>query len=197
MTALVAPLLLLAATVAAWLVAAGARPPARVQVRFAAVLLAAGAIAALTPAATAVMLLVLPIAISVLALAGLAGFERALLPAVATVLLAGVSLCGIVSAVTGLAMFSLGAAVIAAVALLLVCLRQFDAARVAAVQGALAALCLLAAQSVFVLERGGVAFLLFLSAGLLGTALALARSERAIEHPAAADLRPAAISGRR
>jgi hypothetical protein len=197
MIAFAAPLLLLVATVAAWFVAAGARAAARVQLRFASVLLAACAVAALTPAATAVVLLVLPIAIAVLALAALAGFERAVLPAVSGVLLAGVSLCGIVSAATGLAMFALGAAVIAAAALLLVCLRQFDAARIASVQGALAALCLLAAQSVFVLDRGGIAFLLFVSAGLLGTVLALARSETAVEKTSAADLRAAAISGRR
>ena len=56
--------LLLAATIAVWFVAAGARAAARLQIRFAAVLLAALALAAAaTPmAAATVALLVLPIA---------------------------------------------------------------------------------------------------------------------------------------
>jgi len=151
-----------------WLIAPGARPAARVQLRFAAVLFAACAIAAvaLPSAAAAVGLLVLPIAIAVLALAVLAGFEHALGAASASALLGLASLCGIVSAVTGLALFALAAALLANVMLLLLCLRRFDAMRRESLQGALSALCLFAAQSVFVLDRVGVAFLLFAGAGL-------------------------------
>ncbi len=60
----------------------------------------------------------------------------------------------------------------------------------------LAALCLLAAQSLFVTARVGATFMLFLSAGLVGGALALSRSDLAAEQKAAADLRSAAIGGR-
>jgi len=191
----IAAALLFAATAMTWLIAPGARPAARVQLRFAAVLFAACAIAAvaLPSAAAAVGLLVLPIAIAVLALAVLAGFEHALGAASASALLGLASLCGIVSAVTGLALFALAAALLANVMLLLLCLRRFDAMRRESLQGALSALCLFAAQSVFVLDRVGVAFLLFAGAGLCGVALALSRSDAAAEKPPAPDLRGAAV----
>ena len=187
--------LLLAATAIAWLLAPGARPAARVQLRFAAVLFAASAIAAvaLPAAAAAVVLLVLPIAVAVLALAALAGFGRPLGVTPASVLLGVASITGIASAATGLAFFALGAALLANTMLLLLCLRQFDVARVASVQGVLSALCLLAAQSVFVLDRAGTAFLLFAGAGLCGVTLALSRSDAAAEKPPAHDLRLGAI----
>jgi hypothetical protein len=82
-------------------------------------------------------------------------------------------------------------------ALILVCLRQFDVARPASVQGTLSALCLLAAQSVFVLDRAGAAFLLFASAGLLGVTLALSRSDVAIETKSLEDMRVVAVRRRR
>jgi uncharacterized membrane protein len=66
---------------------------------------------------------------------------------------------------------------------------QFDAARPAAVQGLLSALCLLGAVSSFATDGAGAALLLFLAAGLLGLALALARSDVVVEERAGRDLR--------
>jgi len=191
----VAAALLFAATGLTWLLAPGSRPAARVQLRFAAVLFAACAIAAVAmPAASAaVVLLVLPIAVAVLALAVRAGFEHPLGATPASVLLGLASLCGIASAATGLALFAFGAALLANTMLLLVCVRQFDAMRTASVQGALSALCLLAAQSVLVLDRAGTAFLLFAATGLCGVTLALSRLDIAAKKPPAHDLRGAAI----
>jgi hypothetical protein len=199
MIMLAAALLLAAATIAVWFVAAGARAAARLQVRFAAVLLAAVAVAAalLPVAAPAVVLLVLPIATTVLAMAAAAGFRRPLPPIPAAAVLALVSLCGIASAATGLAMFALGAALLAGVALLLIGVRRLDLARLASAQTALAALCLLAGQSAFALERVGAPFLLFVAAGLLGTALGLSRSDAPVEETPGGDLRTLPVGGQR
>jgi hypothetical protein len=194
----IAALLALAAAIAAWLVAAAARGAARVQLRFAAVLLAACAAAAVaTPtAASAVAILVLPIVVAVLALAARAGFEQAPNPFLSSAMLGAASLCGITSAITGLALFALVASIAGVVVLLVICSRQFERARLASVQGGLAALCLLAALSVFATDEVGPAFLLFAAAGLLGVTLALSRSDVAIDNKTAGDLR-AAIDGRR
>ena len=98
-----AALLLFASCLAAWLVASGARPAARVHLRFAAVLFAALAVAvlAITPAAAAIALLVLPIGSGVLVLASRAAMARPLEAALAAALLAAVSLAGLGAAVTG------------------------------------------------------------------------------------------------
>lgn len=199
MMLLAAALLLLVSTIAAWFVAAAARPSARVQLRFASVLLAACGVAVLgTPtAAPAVVLLVLPIVVAVLVLAAQAGFEHALAPSLSSLVLALASLCGIVGAATGLALIVLAASVLGTAALLVLSARRFRVMHIAAAQGALSALCLLAAQSLFVIERVSVPFLLFVSAALLGVTLALSRSDVAAQQKATADLRGAAISGRR
>ncbi|MBL6936699.1 MAG: hypothetical protein ISS15_07415 [Alphaproteobacteria bacterium] len=189
-----AALLLLVATVASWLVGAAARPAARVQLRFAAVLfVACGAAAIGIPAAApAVVLLVIPIATAILAVAAQTGFDHPLTPALSSLVLALASLCGIAGAV-GFVFFALAASVPATGVLFLVSLRRAKEARIAAVQCGIAALCLIAAQSLFVLEGVDVPFLLFLSAGLLGVTLALSRSDPVIEQKAIADLRGAAI----
>ena len=192
--------LLLAATVAVWFVAAGARAAARLQIRFAAVLIAALTIAAaaMPIAAAAVALLVLPIAFGVLALAAAAGFARPLLAAPAALMLALCCLAGLAAAISGFAALSLAPAVLALVAIAAIFLRQFDAARPASLQGILSALCFLGAVSAFALEGTGAAMLLFAAAGLLGIALALARSDVAQEQRSGRDLRAAlAIRGRR
>ncbi len=61
-------------------------------------------------------------------------------------------------------MFSLAPAVLAALAVALINLRRFDGARTAASQGLLAAICFVAAPSLFVLEAAGRGLLLFLAA---------------------------------
>jgi hypothetical protein len=193
-----AALLLLAAALAVWFVAAGARPAARVQLRFAGALFAAPALAAAVAptAAAAVTLLVLPLALSVLVLAAAAGFARALPAAVAGVLLALVCLAGLAAAITGLALFSLAPAAVAIAAAMAVFLRQFDAARGASVQGMVSALCFLAGASSFAVDGVGAGLLLFAAAGLLGMTLALARSDVVVEERPARDLRGLAAIGR-
>ncbi len=193
-------LLLLAATLAAWFVAGGARPAARVQIRFAAVLFGAlaPALAVLPPAGAAVTLLVLPVGLSILALASIAGFSRPLPAGAAALFLALVCLAGLAAAITGWAVLSLVPCAVAILALLAIFLRQFDAARLASVQGMASALCFLGAVSSFAAYGADAALLLFAAAGFLGITLALSRSDVAVEEAPARDLRGlAAIGGRR
>ena len=192
--------LLLAATLAAWFVAGGARPAARVQLRFAAMLFAAVplAVAAVPQAAPAVTLLVLPVGLGIFALAVVAGFSKALTPGLAAILLAAACLAGLAAAITGLAAVSLAPSALAIAVLVVLFVRQFDAARTASVQGLLSAVCFLGAASVFAAEGAGAALLLFAAAGVLGVTLALARSDVAVEERPVGDLRAfAAIRGRR
>jgi hypothetical protein len=192
--------LLLSATLAAWFVAGGARPAARVQLRFAAILFAAVPLAAVAApqAAPAVTLLVLPIGLGIFALAVTAGFSKALASGLAAILLAALCLAGLAAAITGLAAIALAPSALAIAALVILFLRQFDAARAASVQGMLSALCFLGAASVFAADGVGAALLLFAAAGILGLALALSRSDVAVEERPLTDLRGlAAIRGRR
>jgi len=193
-------LFLAAAAVAAWFVAPAARAAARLQVRFAAILLVAPAAAAVaTPwAATAVTLIAFPVALAVLALASAAGFERALAPSLASPLLAAVCLGAIAAAISGLVALALAPAALAAAAIGALSVRQFDIVRPAAVRGIASALCFLAAASAFALEGAGAPLLLFSAAGLLGLTLALSRSDAGVEEPPRRDLRAAAFEvGRR
>ena len=199
MIALAAALLLLATTVAVWFVAAGARAAARVQIRFAGVLFAALAAAALTApmAAATVTLLVLPLALAVLALAGTAGFGKPVPPAVAAIVLGAVCLAGLGSAITGERTLSFVPVAAALLVLAVTFARQFDAARLASLQGMLSVLCLLGAAASFASEGAGRALLLFCAAGLLGLTLALSRSDLVVEERALRDLRGrTAIRGR-
>jgi len=195
-----AAVLLLAATLAAWFVAGGARPAARLQIRFAGVLLAALGLsgAALPAAAPAIAVLVLPIALGVLALAAAAGLTKPLAAGLAALLLALASLGGLFAVVTGFAAFALAPAAAAIVALVFLFVRRFDGERLAPVQGALAALCFLAAVSDFAIEGAASGVSLFAAAGLLGLALALSRSDVVIEERPLRDLRTLhPVGGRR
>ncbi|HEY4943752.1 MAG TPA: hypothetical protein VII56_20155 [Rhizomicrobium sp.] len=197
MIAIVAALLLLITTLAVWFVAAGARPAARLQIRFAGVLFAALSLSAATAAAVTVTLLVLPIGLSVLALAAAAGFARPVPASVAALLLALICLSGLTAAITGLAVFCLAPAAAAALAMAVLFARQFDAARIASVQGMASALCFLGAASSFAVDGAGAGLLLFSAAGLLGLAVALSRSDVVVEERAVRDLRGLAAIGRR
>lgn len=200
MIALGSAALLLAAALAVWFVAAGARAAARLQIRFAAILFAAAALAAagLPAAAATVTLLVLPIALAVLALAVAAGFARPLPAGPAALLLGLISLAGLAAALTGLAALALAPAAAAIAALALLFLRRFEAAPAASRQGLLAAFSFLAGASAFARDGAGAGFLLFAAAGLLGATLALARSDVAVKERPARDLRAAfAVRGRR
>jgi hypothetical protein len=184
-----ASLLLLAATIVGWFVAGGARPAARLQIRFAGVLLAAlGLCGAVLPAAApAIVVLVLPIALAVLALGATAGLSKPLPMGLSTLLLALASLGGLIAVVTGFAAFAFAPAAVAIAALVLLFARRFDGERLAPVQGVLSALCFLAAVSDFAIEGAGVP--LFVAAGLVGLALALSRSDVVVEERPLRDLR--------
>lgn len=188
-----AALLLLAAAVASWFVALAARPAARVQLRFAAVLFSAIAADLFVPppASSAVVLLVLPIALAVLALGTAAGIARPAPPAFASAALAGVCLGALGAVVTGMAALALAPAVVAAMAMAAVCVRA------PSLSGVAAALCFAAAISAFARDGAQAAMALFCAAGVLGLSLALARSDRAVEHDAGPDLRRAAIGAGR
>jgi hypothetical protein len=177
----IAAALLFLATLAVWFVAVGARPGARLQIRFAAVLLAAPAIASLVlPAATpAVAALVLPIALAVLALAAAAGLAQPPSVGTASLILVLASLGGIGTGITAILAFALAPAALAIAALIYLFAR--DATGLAAAQGILAAFCFLGAAAAFALEGADFGLLLFLAAGLLGTGLALSRSNLAAE----------------
>jgi hypothetical protein len=192
-------LLLVAAALVVWFVAPAARAAARLQLRFAAILFVAPAIAAIaTPwAGTAVALIGFPIALAVLALASTAGFERALAPSLAAPLLAAVCLGALAAAVSGIVLLALVPAALATVAIAAVSLRRFEIARPESIRGMASALSFFAAASAFALEGAGVALLLFSAVGLLGLSLALARSDAGIEEASPRDLRVAALAVRR
>ncbi len=191
-----AGLLLLAASLAAWLVASGARPAARVHIRFAAMLFTALAVAALAigPAVPAIALLVLPIGSCVLLLGAAAALTRPLEPALAAALLAMVSLAALAAAVTGWMALALAPAAVCAIVLGVLAAKSRD--RFGALQGVASALCFLGAASAIALEGAGTALILFCGAGLLGLTLALARSGAAVEERAGRDLRGAIRQGR-
>ncbi len=183
-----------AACIAVWFVALGACARARVNLRFAAVLFAAPAVAALiVPAAAgAVALIVAAIAVAVLALAAFAGFEHRIPPMPATLGLMAVSLGGVASAMTGMTAFALAPSSIAAVAILVIAARQFARARHSSIQAMLSAMAILAANSCLALEGARSAQLLFSAVGLLGTALALSRvSDADVEQQRRGNLRRA------
>jgi hypothetical protein len=195
---LAAALALLCAAVATWFVAQASRPAARVQLRFAAVLIAALAVAPplMPAAASAVALLVLPVVFVVLVLATAAGAGRAAHQTLAAVLLALVSLAALAAAITGLSALALAPCALAVLALIGLSLRRLKG--LGALQGIAAALCLLGAICVFVLEGVSVPLLLFCAAGLLGTTLALSRSDVRDEERARPDLRRLGVGvGRR
>ncbi|HWD28715.1 MAG TPA: hypothetical protein VG387_16200 [Rhizomicrobium sp.] len=197
---MIAALLLAAAAVAAWFTALGAKPAARVQIRFAAVLFVALAVAvpAAPGAVAAIALIVLPIALGVLALASTAGFGAPTRPSLAAIALALVVLAALTAAVTGWRAFALTPAAFAIVAMNVVFLRQVRARQVAALQGIVSAACFLAASSAFALEGVGAPLLLFTAAGFLGATLALSRSDGVVDERPGRDLRTdLAISQRR
>lgn len=172
-------LLLFLATLVAWFVAAGARAGARLQIRFAGVLLAALALCGTAPMAPVVTAIVLPIALAVLALAAAAGLKAPPSVGNASLVLVLASLGGLAGAITGWLALALVPAAAAIVALVVLFAR--DAAGLGAVQGLLAAFCLLAASAAFALEGADFGLLLFLAAGLLGVSLALSRSNLAAD----------------
>jgi hypothetical protein len=196
---MIAALLLGAAGIAAWFTALGARPAARVQIRFAAVLFAALAVATLSApsAASAIALIVLPIGVSVMALASGTGFGTPARPSLAAIVLALVVLAALTAAVTGWQAFALTPAAFAIVGMAVVYARKFGERQLAALQGLVSAACFLAASSAFALEGVAAPVLLFAAAGLLGLTLALSRSDGVVDERAGRDLRDDLAIGQR
>ena len=195
---LAAALLLGAVSVCVWFLAEGARPAARVHLRFASVLFAALATARLAgaPLGDEVGLLVIAIALPVLALAVRAGFESPTPPLWATVLLAAASICGLAGAATGMIAFAVAPVVFSAAAIIAVCVRRFGGARLPAFQGILSALAFLAAMSSFARNGAAAPCLLFSATALLGLTIAVSRaSNLAVEEKRRRNVRRNAIIG--
>jgi len=193
-----AAFLLAAASLAAWFTALGARPAARVQLRFAVVMFAALAAAApvVPAAATPVALIVLPIGLCVLALASAAGFGTPLQPSLAAIVLALVVLAALTAAVTGWRDFALAPVAVALTGITVVCGRRLGDRSLAAVQGLVSAACLLGGASSFALDGAGAPVLLFTAAGMLGLTLALSRSDGVVDERPGRDLRDGLAIGR-
>jgi len=162
---------------AAWMTAKGARPASRLYLRFACVLyaaLAASALAGVAPEAVAEIATTL--AIALLMLAAYASFRRAVRPLPAASVLAVACAGGIWSAASGV----MAPAVVVQVVCLVVMIALAGRGlwRRSSVHLASAAAALLAASCSLLVENAlaFVALLLFSAAGLLGTALSLARA---------------------
>ncbi len=163
---------LFAVSVLSFFLARGFKPSVRLNLRFAAMLLAALAVAAPLPRVGDVAaLMVLPLASAALSLAALARFARRAPPLAASLALAGSLACGIGAALTGAPMLAAFPAVLAALLIAGAALQDF--AWVAALCG----VALLAGISAFLREGAGAGLLLFAAAALLG----LSRSVFAVE----------------
>lgn len=164
---------LLTASIWTWFLAAPFRPAARVNLRFAAMLLAAVAIAApLARVGDVAALVVLPPAGAALALASLALFTRRP-PAAAGIAPAAALAAGLCAVVSASPMLTAIPVALAAFVISLVALQ--DLAWIAALSGVL----LLASVFAFLREGSGPGLLLFSAAALLG----LVRSAFAVQQP--------------
>lgn len=197
MMELLSATLLFIASLASWFVAAGARPAARVYLRFAAVLFAALAVAAAGPpvAAAAIALVVLPLGSVILALATATALTRPVEVSLAGALLAAVSLCALAAAVTNISALSLTPTLFAALAMGILSVKHRSGTQ--ALQGVAACLCFLGAASAFAFEGTRPALLLFAAAALLGLTLALSRSGADVEERTGRDLRGGMTIGRK
>ena len=164
------------AAAAAWMTAKGARSASRLYLRFACVLyaaLAASALAGVAPEAVAEIATTL--AVALLMLAAYASWRRAAKPLPAASVLTMACAGGIWSAASG----AMAPAVVLQVCCLfvMIALAGRGSGRRPGIRLALAAAALLAASCSLLAENSlaFVALLLFSAAGLLGTALALAR----------------------
>jgi hypothetical protein len=168
---LIAALALFAACVGAWLLSASQRAAARLHLRFAAVLLAALAVAAIVNLADTAALLLLPLAGTALALAAIARFARPTAPFAATVALVAALGCGLGAMLSGHAMPALTALMLAGLAVIAAALN--GAALVAMLSGAA-----LLASGLCALQAGvGAGTLLFSAAALIGLSRPLARPQ--------------------
>jgi hypothetical protein len=165
---------LLAVAVATWSLAAAFRPSVRLNLRFAAALFAAAAVASPFGRIGAfAMLVALPPAVTALALAALARFAERAPPLAAAVALTVALASALGAALVGAPMLAAVPAAIAACVIGGAALQDF------AWVAALSALALLACVFAFVQEGAGSGALLFAAAALLG----FSRSALSIEQP--------------
>jgi hypothetical protein len=161
---LAAAVALFAACIGAWLLSASQRAAARLHLRFAAVLLAALAVAAVVNLADTAALLLLPLAGTALALAAIARFARPTAQFAATTALVAALACGLGAMLSGHAMPALMALMLAGLAVIAAALN--GAAVVASLSGAA-----LLASGLCALQAGvGAGTLLFSAAALIGLA---------------------------
>jgi hypothetical protein len=159
---LAAAIALFAACVGAWRLSAPLRAAARLQLRFAAMLLAALAVARVLHLADMAALLLLPLAGTALALATLARCARPAAPFAATAALVAALACGLVAMLSGHAMPALIALMLAGLAVIAAALN--GAAPVAILSGVA-----LLASGLCALQMGvGAGSLLFSAAALVG-----------------------------
>ena len=169
---------LVLAAAAAWIVAAGARPLVRDNLRFAAALYAALAIgAALRIAPVAVAPIVTTLAAALLAFAVYASFRRPAKPAFAALVLAVCCIAGIASAYSGEAAFAIVPQLLCIFAMLGIARRGLMRLRAPSIQLACGGAALFAASCSLVSRDNNalMALLLFSAAGLLGVSLSVAR----------------------
>jgi hypothetical protein len=172
MTAFTAVLALAAA--AAWIAARGVAARIRIYLRFACVLYATLALAIATNIAPAAQI-VPPLAVAALAVGVSAMFRGKLEPAIAAVVLAGACLAGIWSAANGQSGPADVVQCLCLIAMFAAAKRGFTSARASAFYLAFAGMAFLAALCSRLADDTASASLLFSAAGLLGTALAMAR----------------------
>jgi hypothetical protein len=164
--------LLLAASIASWIIAARLKASARINLRFAAMLLAACAVAApVSGIVDIVVLVALPPAGVALALASLARFVRRAPIAAASTALAGSLAAGLGAVI--LASPVLAAVPVALAAFVIAAAALQDLAWIAALSG----VALLASVFAFLRQGAGPGMMLFAAVALLG----LSRSAFAIE----------------
>jgi hypothetical protein len=169
---LLAASILFAVCVASWLLARGFKPAVRLNLRFAAMLLASLAVAApVAQVGDVAALVVLPLAGTALTLAALARFARRAPPLTASLALAASLACGLGAVLTGAPLLAAFPAVLATLLIAGAALQDF--AWVAALSG----VTLLAGISAFVRDGAGTGLLLFAAASLLG----LSRSALPVE----------------
>jgi len=189
-------LMMICASAAAWILAGAAMPDARSYIRLAAVALGALGIASALNGSLAPMvaLIVMAIGPACLALAMLG--TRTLPRSVAALILAAAAWSGIAAAAMNMMALALGPLIVSVAVMAVCAIRSWKIAPSRAAQALAAALAFLAGASVYVKGDliGQMALLLFMSAGLLGIALSLARdSDAAVEQRRVRDMRGRAI----
>ncbi|HWM61132.1 MAG TPA: hypothetical protein VNN98_03220 [Rhizomicrobium sp.] len=189
---LLAALVLFAACIGAWLLAAPLRAPARLYLRFAAMLFAALSVAALVGLADVAALFLLPLGAASLMVSALAQFARPLPVFAASAALVAALASGLAALLSGITMFALAPAMFAGLVVIAASLNSVAAIPV------LAGASLLASGLVLLEQGGRAGMFLFCAAALVGLAKPSAKQKRsalAVEQQRLTRAADAAISG--